>query len=525
MKIIVSLVSNPGTTDARVMKQARSLARAGHKVYIYGRIAAGFSEYEYINDNIHVYRFECFSENLVKKNKIEEMLSPAGVDVVNLFSSYLNSYFNSINALASLLPERNILLSKLYAVNDKINNIKIKRKKLLKVMNSDYKELCPMLSIGFFSYRQFDKRKAYNSNKLEFDRLCLEIEEGKEERERLKKKLRCFDKDNNREKYCNKIKEQLYYVRYFFYATNLLDFVGDISPDVIHSHDLHPLLGAVLLSKKTGAKVVYDAHEIEVERVPPLPVEKKSFIDSLERGLFKKIDHIITVCNFAVDFYDERFPGCRPTLVMNSPEINIDKYKNNFFDIKHLTGLNPKDKVIIYVGGIGREARGLDKLILSMAKLEDFYLVILGPRHESNDCWLLNLAKEANVAERIHMLPSVPSDIVVPTIQTADLGVCLIQDVSLSYRYSMPNKLFEMAFAGVPIVVSNLPEMSGFIKELNIGVVVDQANPDDIAIGILKAYTYKKMHADFSEINKFLEEKYSWHAQEKNLLKVYSMLV
>ena len=37
----------------------------------------------------------------------------------------------------------------------------------------------------------------------------------------------------------------------------------------------------------------------------------------------------------------------------------------------------------------------------------------------------------------------------------------------------MPNKLFEYAMAGLPVITSNVKEMSAFVKKNQIGVVVE----------------------------------------------------
>jgi len=42
---------------------------------------------------------------------------------------------------------------------------------------------------------------------------------------------------------------------------------------------------------------------------------------------------------------------------------------------------------------------------------------------------------------------------------SVDIGVSLIENLSTSYYYALPNKLFEYIMADVPVVVSNLPQM------------------------------------------------------------------
>jgi hypothetical protein len=70
-------------------------------------------------------------------------------------------------------------------------------------------------------------------------------------------------------------------------------------------------------------------------------------------------------------------------------------------------------------------------------------VVFLGYGELSQD--LKRLAAEH---PNIHVHDAVPHSQVVPIAQSADFGLCLVQDVSLSDYYCLPNKLFEYYFAG-----------------------------------------------------------------------------
>jgi glycosyltransferase involved in cell wall biosynthesis len=47
----------------------------------------------------------------------------------------------------------------------------------------------------------------------------------------------------------------------------------------------------------------------------------------------------------------------------------------------------------------------------------------------------------------------------------------LIEDCCQSYRYCLPNKIFEYLQAGLPIITSPLPVLSKFVGSQGIGVV------------------------------------------------------
>ena len=73
----------------------------------------------------------------------------------------------------------------------------------------------------------------------------------------------------------------------------------------------------------------------------------------------------------------------------------------------------------------------------------------------------------AATSPNVHLLPAVhPQDVLSFTVG-ADVGVILVQKVSLSYYYSLGNKFFEYLMAGLPVIASDFPEMS---KQSNPGI-------------------------------------------------------
>ncbi|MDX1700370.1 MAG: hypothetical protein R3250_07115, partial [Melioribacteraceae bacterium] len=67
----------------------------------------------------------------------------------------------------------------------------------------------------------------------------------------------------------------------------------------------------------------------------------------------------------------------------------------------------------------------------------------------------------------------------------ADLGLALIENISISYYYALPNKLFEYIMAGVPVLSSNLPQMKIIIDTYGVGRYADPENKGEI-ISLLK---------------------------------------
>ena len=91
------------------------------------------------------------------------------------------------------------------------------------------------------------------------------------------------------------------------------------------------------------------------------------------------------------------------------------------------------------------------------------------------------LADRLAVADRIHYPEAVAHGRVVDFIASADFGLIMFDGDILSYRYSMPNKLFQYAFAGLPVVTRNLPDIARFVRRWKCGVVLDDAEPGSLA--------------------------------------------
>ena len=69
----------------------------------------------------------------------------------------------------------------------------------------------------------------------------------------------------------------------------------------------------------------------------------------------------------------------------------------------------------------------------------------------------------------VHFHPPVPPDQVLHYTSGADVGFALLTDSCENHRCALPNKLFHYLHAGLPVIVSDLPEMGGLVERLRCG--------------------------------------------------------
>ena len=88
----------------------------------------------------------------------------------------------------------------------------------------------------------------------------------------------------------------------------------------------------------------------------------------------------------------------------------------------------------------------------------------------------------------------------------------------------MPNKLFEYSMAGLPVIVSNMLEMSRFVRKNRTGVVARDESPDTIVEAIDELMQMKLPSLKSNAFD--AAKQYCWEEQEKvmisNYLKLFS---
>jgi glycosyltransferase involved in cell wall biosynthesis len=120
---------------------------------------------------------------------------------------------------------------------------------------------------------------------------------------------------------------------------------------------------------------------------------------------------------------------------------------------------------LVYVGSLTK-GRGIEFLLeFAKAMPPNWRLVFVGEGP------LADLVSDfASRLPGVHHVGPIRHDWLVRYISSADIGVCLAEPVSLSDELALPNKFFEYAFAGLPIVYSPFPEMELVGQSFNLGL-------------------------------------------------------
>lgn len=286
----------------------------------------------------------------------------------------------------------------------------------------------------------------------------------------------------------------------------------DIKPDIVHCHDTFALPSGWILKKITGCRLVYDAHELESNKNAQNAVLSFGTL-LIEKVCWKQVDLMVSVSDSITRWYMLNL-GMKPNvLVLNSPAIAdlarsadpIDEGNN----LRVKFGIPDTHLVFVYLGILGA-GRGIEICLDAFASgPEEAHVIFVGSgRLEST------IATYAARTPNIHFHPAVPHDQVVSLVRSADYGLCLIENVSLSDYYCLPNKLFEYGFARLTVLASDFPEIRRMVELYSLGVCCDPS-PASVrtALGHLIGRRPVRPESDLTAL--------SWESQAERLRAAY----
>tara|TARA_A100001035_G_C27780964_1_gene501759 strand:- start:2563 stop:3243 length:681 start_codon:yes stop_codon:yes gene_type:complete len=224
---------------------------------------------------------------------------------------------------------------------------------------------------------------------------------------------------------------------------------------------------------------------------------------------------LISVSESIITWYEYHLGIKKNLVILNSPDISKlkknNKYKKNYLRDKFKIPKN--SKIFIYVGLLS-EGRSIKKFLEIFSEKDiNEHLIIVGEGKLSE---LVYKFSEENL--NIHFHKSVPHYDLVSLLNESDIGLCLVENISLSDYYCLPNKLFEYMFAGLHVLASDLPEINLLSNEFDC-ISLCKENKAELKSEItrLTNLNIKKSNNKYQEL--------SWEHQSEKLYTVYKNLI
>lgn len=288
-----------------------------------------------------------------------------------------------------------------------------------------------------------------------------------------------------------------------------------LNADIYHFHDPELLPYGLKLAKK-GKKVIYDAHE-DV----PRQILGKPWIPAILRPLFAKTFEVFE--NFVakrLSFVVVSTPTIKSRFLNITPNTEAICNYPILEEIKAPLSWESRKDEICYIGGI-TEIRGIRELIDALPYNSGIKLNLAGNYSPASfrdeltpkDGW-------KQVVEHGY----VGRQEIVEILRRSKVGMVTLYPQE-NYLDSLPIKMYEYMFSGIPVIASNFPLWEEIISENQCGLCIDPKNPIEIGSAIQSILSNEEQAKRMGENGrKAVLEKYNWSIEKAKLNAIYLTL-
>ncbi len=320
---------------------------------------------------------------------------------------------------------------------------------------------------------------------------------------------------------------------YIEYNLRLLTYLLGQRAAVWGCADLDAALPAWLRSRLGGQPFAYDAHEFftEVPEVVTRPRVQRMW-QRIEDFIVPRARLRYTVGPALARLFEQRHAGCAFAVVRNVPLAPPEGVGGAArLTIAYPPGAHPP-ATLLYQGALN-VGRGLAELLAAMPQVPA-RLVICG----EGDCSAALRAQAAQLgllaasgqypAGQVEFRGYVlPETLRVLTAQ-ATVGIMLLENIGLSYYYSLANKFFDYVQAGIPQLCIDFPEYRALNEQYEVAVLVPDLLPATLVAALARLLPggqpgpyYEQLAANCRRAR----AEWSWQQEEKKLVQLYDDLL
>ena len=296
----------------------------------------------------------------------------------------------------------------------------------------------------------------------------------------------------------------------------LTEAIMETEPQVIHANDYDALVPAYAAAKKLGCVLVYDSHEICVEndfnkRLPPAYIR---YMRWKEARMCRRLDQMVCVSHAAAAYFAEKYKIPEPMVVTNCAlareTVQATEKHVNFEILNH---------------GQFYEGRGYDLMVEAAPLLKDLPDVRIALRGFGRIEEQLHSRVKELGAENVVFYPKVLVQELIPEAGKSHVGVAITEPICLNFMLSVSNKLFEYAAAGLPVILSDIPEHRYLNEKYDFGLILEQNTPQCFAQAVRRLYQDRALYERLRANALRLSREVNWEREFGRLIEKERELV
>ena len=107
----------------------------------------------------------------------------------------------------------------------------------------------------------------------------------------------------------------------------------------------------------------------------------------------------------------------------------------------------------------------------------------------------------------------------IPEAAKSHVGVAITVPYCLNFKLSVSNKIFEYAAAGLPVIMSDIPEHRYLNDTYGIGIILKENTAECLADAVRELYRNKELYNRCVEGAKKMSQEVTWEKDFGSLLE------
>lgn len=248
---------------------------------------------------------------------------------------------------------------------------------------------------------------------------------------------------------------------YAEYNLRLLMRLLVMRADLFYANDSDTLLACCWAARLRRKPLAFDAHELfpDVPELVGKPAVRRVW-RWVESWCLPYVTVAFTVSRPVAEAYDRRY-GIVMKVLRNVPVSSTPLP----------TTRRVGEKTMLLYQGAVNVGRGVRELIDVMNLLPDCRLTVAGDGDLLDE--LKDYAEKKPWGGRIEFLGRVTPERLHAITGEADLGLCLLEELGLSYQCALPNRIGDFIHAGVPILATGFEAIREVLEHYGVGTVTE----------------------------------------------------
>lgn len=291
-------------------------------------------------------------------------------------------------------------------------------------------------------------------------------------------------------------------------------------PEIVHCHDLDTLYAGVALKRRSGCRLVYDAHEhYPALMAQYLPASLVHLLSLWEQILVRQVDQIITASSVLAEEF-RRKTSLPVAVIGNAP--SRDDFQNlspeNATRIRQEIGLDAGQRGVFYIGGFTNN-RALTPLFAAVPDLPGWQLHLWGDGPQRT-------VVETAVAglKNAHFHGWAESAALPGLFAAADVIYYCLRSETPGAQYNAPNTLAYAMAAGRPILANQVGDLGRIVAETECGILIGEVTPAAIRQALQRLEDPALRRRLGENGCRAAETQYNWETYAQRLIEVFNRL-